>query len=215
MKNKYIEDDGMLWIDMPCEHEDGWNDTVTPVFASRESLLRALAECDEEYAGGNFLDNYRNAVIKAADSLIKNYNDSDIDKLLKEADSDDLEEAYDDITWLLFYYQDYLVMSMKDKEIFDEVADYMIPNYPVKRDKEFKFVEECTNEFYWFINTDERSLLRESVFKNLTDDEIKSYNKAIEDYDKDETGVSGHTLQKLQILSSVRLAHKVKDKGLE
>ena len=41
MKNKYSSSNSIIYISIPHTREDGRDDSVTPVFASRESLLKA------------------------------------------------------------------------------------------------------------------------------------------------------------------------------
>lgn len=38
MKNKYMSDDGILWINKPIAEPNEWKDSVIPVFASYKNF---------------------------------------------------------------------------------------------------------------------------------------------------------------------------------
>lgn len=214
MKNKYMSDDGILWINKPIAEPNEWKDSVIPVFASRESLLKALAECEEELRGGNLVDNYRNAVTYEADLILKKYSSINLDNLFDELDKqeDTLEQIVDATVWILFNYQDYLAVSLQDKELLDDIAEDLIPSdKPESGISGFEFVDDCKDEYYWFIQTSEVPLSNLCIFKNLTENEIKLYKESEEVYEKGNSDKEYSILQKLQAISALRLAHKVKE----
>lgn len=214
MKNKYSSYSGIIYIDTHYTTDGDCEDSVIPVFASRESLLKALAECEHEYDGGNFLDNYRDAVRNGAEFILKEYGNINTDNLIEELSSDDIniEQVLDDVIGILFNYQDYLAVSLQDKELLEDIAEDLISNdKPEESDGRFEYNEDCKDEFYWFINSSEVHLSNLCVIKNLTEDEIKLYKEASDNYENANNKEALHTIYKLKAASAIRLAHKVKD----
>ena len=222
MISRAIIDDGMIWIENTSVDSDGNEKIVTPVFGSREDFLKALGECKSEYEDTLFLEDEYNQIVKTAKEIIcdryKVLNMDDIFNDIDKLDEDDICELIDDAVLFLMDYQDYLAMSLNDKEILESVKDRLIPKDESLRKSyekmdedaksEFSIADRCKDEWYWHIYNAERDLDDLCVIRCLSEAERKIWEKYGNEENtvwKDEFDIN----DKLVSIAGLRLAHKL------
>lgn len=208
------EDDGMIWLSSSKE----WDGT-TPVFPTQEAFIDALAQCSDEHSDLNYIEEYKNKMRAWAETIrieymdkteeeineavIKYYNTNNAD------DDDDEDEEYldmeSDLLDMLYMYQEYLMISKKDMNVYNEIIDWYIREEPNElTDKIYDFIDKTADKKYWFMEIGEKTLGHEVTKLMLTDEEKADFEYAINNNDS-----ISEKQQTLQFIASIRLARKL------
>ena len=205
------EDDGMIWLNSSKESWEG----TTPVFPTQEAFIDALAQSIDEHSGLNCIADYEDSLQKEANYILETYGNKTEEELREDMirtcniDEEDEDIGLPDMTTdffsMLSLYQQYLMISKKDMNVYNEVIDWYIREDPNElTDITFDFIDKKADKKYWCMEIGEETLGHEVTKLMLTDEEKDDFEKDLAEHE-----MISETHQVYNFLACIRLARKL------
>lgn len=198
-----VEDDGMIWLNSSKDL-----DGTIQVFPTQEAFIDALAKSTDDYYKTNWLDAYKYRLRQVAEVIISkcgNKTEEELrENIINGYDANEIEqedmlrnhlEIIYDMYNIMCLYQQYLMVSKKDMNVYNEVINcYIIDD------------EEADNKSdrqYCYMNVDDEEIGHEVTKLMLTNEEKIDFEKSLV---HDEISI---TQRVYEFIACVRLARKL------